>query len=404
MSKTCEIEKNCDIWPLNMRTHKLFSLMDKVLGLFVSYRNHGKIPSPKSILLVNPAHIGDVVISTSLLPVLKNAFPQTKIGFLTGSWSKMVLERHPLIDRVHIIDHWRLDRGQKPLRKKIVNYVLQRQKVIPEIREQGYEVSICLRFLGYKFVPPIWEAGIPYRLGYDVMGFAPLLTHILPLKIEGGRKHEMIYQADLMSFLDVPEESYAYLWPNLPPATEKGKAELECLLGKHSGYRVLHMGSGLKLREWPRDKWKTLARRLVEEKVNLVFTGVGEYERRAVREVSDALPNIVNACDRLSWEGLVELIRRADLVYCVETSVGHVASAVKTPSVAIYGGLADPRQWKPYGDQCILATVDLPCSPCFLKNGCESMTCLRDLSVETVWEMGEQALNFNQHNNLLIEH
>lgn len=401
MNKTRDFGENRSNWPRTMETHRLFSLIDSFLGLFVGYRNNGRIPPPRSILLVNSAHLGDLVISTSLLPVLKHAFPQVKIGFLIGSWCKAVVENHPLVNRVHYLDHWHLNRDRKPLGKKILSYTSQRQKVIPEIREQGYDVAICLRFLFFKFVPPIWEAGIPYRLGYDFGGFAPLLTHVLPLRMEFGCKHEVMYQAELLSFLDVPEKSYAYLWPNLPPGTEQGKAEVELLLDGCRNYRVLHIGSGLKLREWPRNRWQTLARRLVEENHVLVFTGVGEYERRAIGEISNSLPNCLDACDRLSWEGLVELVRGAELVYCVETSVGHVASAVHTPSVAISGGFADPLQWKPYGDQCVLATVDLPCVPCFRRYGCNSMACVRDLSVEAVWQAGEKAMEFKQRHNPL---
>ena len=52
---------------------------------------------PRRILLLNGTHIGDIIISTSILPILRSAYTSAEIGFMVGSWSSMVLKNHPEI-------------------------------------------------------------------------------------------------------------------------------------------------------------------------------------------------------------------------------------------------------------------------------------------------------------------
>ncbi len=390
---TCEINQHI-ITRFNKRYRaqtNIFRLRNLFMKLIVSSSKLPYIAPPKSILLANGAHIGDVVISTSLLPILKHAFPGIKVGFLMGSWSKMVLENHPLVDRVHVIDHWFASRESKPMCYKILNYLQQRRDVIHEIKKEHYDVAVDLRLWFPDLTGVLYEAKIPYRIGYDRLGSAPLLTHVLNFR--PGRKHEAIWQAELLRFLPIAEESYAFQRQSLPPGDVKCKAEVKALLGGDSKrYRILHVGSSQQNREWPKANWQALTQRILQENCLLVFTGKGQYEKHLILEIIDGVPNCLDVCNKLSWDGLVELVKGAELVYCVETSVGHIAAAVGTPGVALYGGTVDPSHWKPYSDQCVLAYAPLACSPCFRKKGCKTMDCLRELSVDAVFEAGKKAL------------
>src|SRR5690242_12990512 len=69
--------------------------------------------NPKRILVVNGAHVGDVVMSTAVLGALRSAYPASEIGFVAGSWSKMVVTNHPMVDFVHVVDHWKMNRSRR---------------------------------------------------------------------------------------------------------------------------------------------------------------------------------------------------------------------------------------------------------------------------------------------------
>jgi heptosyltransferase-2 len=108
--------------------------------------------------------------------------------------------------------------------------------------------------------------------------------------------------------------------------------------------------------------------------------------------VAEAVPACIVATNRLDWQALVALISGAELVYSVETSIGHVAVATGRPVVAIYGGMADPLHWKPYGDAAALVTHETPCHPCFRKQGCATRDCLTMVSLDDVFSAGERLL------------
>src|SRR5579864_9028118 len=69
----------------------------------------GNMKPPTRILLLNGAHIGDVVIASSVIPILRSAYPDAEIGMLVGTWSQMVVNNHPELTYTHYVDHWRLN-------------------------------------------------------------------------------------------------------------------------------------------------------------------------------------------------------------------------------------------------------------------------------------------------------
>jgi len=66
--------------------------------------------------------LGDVLLSSIILPGVRKKFPLAKIGFLTGSWSGEVVKGSPYIDEVYYIDHWKLYRGGKGRLKSFLMY------------------------------------------------------------------------------------------------------------------------------------------------------------------------------------------------------------------------------------------------------------------------------------------
>jgi heptosyltransferase-1 len=355
-------------------------------------RHSAPVPPPRRILLANYGHLGDVVISTACITILKNVWPDVEIGFLIGSWSRPVLEGHPDIRHLHVADHWFMDRGPQSRVIKAPRYWRSSRRVAREIESVGYDVAVDLRAYMPNAVPILWLANIPVRIAYTSVGFGPLLTH--PKEFVFQRKHESEIQTDLLRALPIPEESFVLPAFRPAPATPQSIKEVFELLAtavwKDGAFRVLHVGASVPVRDWPTAHWRSLAERLTAHGCRLVFTGRGTRDRPLIDPVIAGLPNCLNACDKLSFPGLVELIRRAELVYSVETMAGHIAVAVGTPCVGIYGGMSDPRHWSPRpGPKNICVTHVVPCWPCFQYNGCKQMSCLRGLEVESVYSGGE---------------
>jgi ADP-heptose:LPS heptosyltransferase len=376
----------------------LFAALDWVLSRNsgIVTRNEITIPQPRRLLLSNAGHLGDVIITTALLPVLHHYFPGIEIGILIGSHSQSVVKGHPLITRVHVLDHWYLRRDVVSMSEKLTQYyVFDRGKAIRELSTCAYDVAIDVRAWFPNFISVLSRVKIPISIGFNRMGLGRLLTH--PCEHRYDRRHELEYQFELLKFIGVERSSLWLAQPSLPPILPAAISEAKAVVGNLERYHVLHMAASTSTRDWPFERWKMLALSLVDRGITPVLTGYGPRDAAMNARIAYAVPGCVDACDRLSWNGLVAMIAGAELVYSVETSVGHVAAALKRPVVAIYGGMADPRHWKPYGDNSIVATKLMNCNPCFNKKGCNRRECLVQLETEEVISIATQLIhNFRE--------
>ncbi|MBI5443947.1 MAG: glycosyltransferase family 9 protein [Deltaproteobacteria bacterium] len=377
----------------NPRWNVVFRTMDNVLGICRPGKAPALPPAPRRLLLANPAHLGDIIASTAVLSILKSAFPKVQVGMLVGSWSAPLVAGHPQVDRVHVFDHCLANRGNTSFFAKLRRHWTTRAAALAEIQAVGYDTALDLYSYFPNLIPLLWRAGIPIRIGYTSGGFGPLLTH--PVPFVQSQKHESEYQAELFRVLPVPEEAFSTRWGMLPDPPEDAAGQAERFVSRSpicgGAYRVLHLGTGGSLlREWPFHQWRAMAERLVGEGHRLVFTGQGDRERTQIQTVIEGLPGCANACNELGWGAFVEVLRRAEVVYSVETSAGHLAASFGTPCVSLYSGMHDHHRWRPRGRFCRLLTRPLPCSPCFRRQGCEGMECIRLLEVDAVYQAGEE--------------
>jgi ADP-heptose:LPS heptosyltransferase len=329
---------------------------------------------PKKILLCNTAHLGDVVISTTVLPRIKKRFPGCKIGFLTSSASKVVLEGHPLVAKIHQWDHWVFSRG-RCLCKAALHQWKSRRRLIKEIEAERYEVAVDLYSYFPNSVRLLAQAKIPVRIGYTTGGFSRLLTHPVEWDFHGryvGYAHHYLLR-----------EIGIELNHEAPLPTNLGKRE--------KGDRVIvHMGSGSSLKEWNRAKWSQLIRCLIERGKKVALTGQGEREAAQCKDVAMATGS-EDLSNRLKWGQFVEVIQEAALLISVDSAAIHIAAASETPTVALFTGISSPYMWSP-PTSCFRGVMSrVPCAPCFKKNGCLGMNCIQGIQVEEVlkyaWEL-----------------
>ncbi|HSX38041.1 MAG TPA: glycosyltransferase family 9 protein, partial [Chlamydiales bacterium] len=220
--------------------------------------NRRPIPeNPQKILLCNIANLGDVVISTTVLPIVKKRYPNCEIGFLTSSMAKVAIQDHPLVSRVHVFDHWYLSTYGKC--KAALHHWKTRKRALSEIGQ--YDLAIDLYSYFPNAIPLLTKARIPIRIGYPTGGFSNLLTH--PMKWDFPDRYVGIAHFHLLTALgiDIIDES------PLPAYNYKKKS---------SKHIVVHMGSSSKLKEWEPKKWVQLIQRIEESDSEVILTGKGE--------------------------------------------------------------------------------------------------------------------------------
>lgn len=337
----------------------------------------------KRILFCNNAHLGDVIIATSIVRLVKKYYPNMEIGFLAGSWAKKILDKHSLIDRVYYLDHWHLNRSKISLVSKLLLHMKTARRAVSEIRRGNYDVAIDLYPFFENSIFLLWCTKIPIRVGYASGGLGSLLTHPQTWNLE--EKHIAYYHIDLVRVIFQEFPQFPQLRPIIP---QNPQVNLDGLLSKYfikNGYVVCHPGSGSALRNWPLDKWMKLRELLVSSGNCLVFTGLGHSEAKDINTIiGDDFTNCINLCDQLSWYEFVEIIARAKCLIGVDSSASHVAAAVGISSVIICGGMVNFKHWQPLTKKTKILYNDVDCLPCYNGRGCKNMRCIRELDAAIV--------------------
>lgn len=380
----------------NPAYNALLGGLDALLScLTVTQRRDFPVQKPRRILLCNIAHLGDVVVATSILPVLREAFPEAEVGFLAGSWAQPILSAHPGVTRVHFLDHWMLNRAALSKQEKLRRYLRTRKQALREIRAAGYDAAIDLMWNLPNTLPLLYQARIPVRIGYGSGGFGPLATHCLPLRDD--RLHVTQRHLALLKVLPLGALAGVPLIPELPPPSAAAVAAAACAFQAASvqfqphGYLVFHVGTGASLKEWSPEKWRALAKRLAGPDRIIAFTGSGARDHALIAQSMDGLSYCVNLCDHLPWSSFVAAISQARLVVCVDTVAAHVASAMGTPCQVLFCGQW-PYLWRPLGPESRILMEPVPCAPCHRSSGCTGMECLRSVTVKTVSEAAQALL------------
>jgi ADP-heptose:LPS heptosyltransferase len=372
----------------NLGRNAFLGVTDRLLAAVARSEVTPLPAEPRRVLLAVGGHLGDAVIATSAIALVKRAFPAAEIGIVLGSWARTAVEGHADLRWIHTVDHWKVNRSRTSIATRWIHDRRSRRRALREIRAVRYDVAVDLYMYYPNMAGLLWRAGIPVRIGYTSGGYGPLYTH--PVDWSDGEQHTAEQQASLLRVLApglAAAAGLAYHIPEVPTAArdraEDVLRDAEVALGQ---YLVLHMASGSPMREWPREKWRELAAQLAADGHHLVFTGTGDPQRQAADDVARGLPRCANLCGQLGWHEFIHVVKSAELVVCVETVASHIAAAVGTPCVALWTGVARLSHWRPFGAESVVLTNPVPCAPCYRGRGCATMSCVRDLTVDTVLE------------------
>jgi len=346
------------------------------------------------ILVIKLRHHGDVLLTSPVFTVLKRAAPHAEVDALVYRETAPMLARHPAIAELHTID-----RGWKragPLGQARGEWELWRA-----LRRRRYDLVVHLtehprgawlrRLVGarYGVAPARRDAGRWWRASFT--------HHYLPPP-QGVHRHTVEVNLDALRRLGMwpaDDEKPVVLVPG-PDA----EARANVLLATHGlvrgRYVVVHPGSRWLFKCWPADATATVIDRLAEGGWSVVLTGAPDPAERALVEAikGKARARIVDLSGQVSLSELGALIAGARLFFGVDSAPMHMAAAVGTPTVALFGpsGEADWGPWRvPHR---VVASSAFPCRPCG-NNGCGGSNhsdCLLTLPVARVWAAIEDLL------------
>jgi ADP-heptose:LPS heptosyltransferase len=359
--------------------------IDWFLELFYKSSKEKLKVSPKKILLCCQAHIGDAILASSVVPVIKSAFPQAQIGFLIHPGSIEVLTNNPHVSWVHTFSHWKLNRQNLSFWKKLSIHLKSRSRVVREIKANEYDLAIDLYPYFPNSIPLLFSVKIPLRLGWTSAGFAGLLTHGVDWRSDMG--HVVEWHKKLLSTITACENYLKLARPEIF-TSEDIKSQWQSISLNQSipdRFLAFHIGAGGLHRRWQTQHWKQLAELCVNRGESIVLLGHGDEEQAICGDISAHVKNVYDMSGKLTWLLMTEAIAQSELLVGLESASGHIAAARQKPSVSIYSGTTQISIWRPFHPLSRVILHPVPCSPCYMSTGCEGMECIRLTTPETVF-------------------
>lgn len=345
------------------------------------------------LLVIKLADIGDVLTATPALRSLRATFPRARIAALTAPHCRPLLQASGLVDEVYAFDKGRFDR---PSGLASPSGLAALARLTAWLRRSRFDAALLLHHLTTPFGRAKYRAlmlatGAPVRAGLD-NGHGGFLTHRAP---DGGfgARHEVEYCNDVVGLVGAPPDLGPLAFPSAPQHSQQAAA----LLGDTGGAPLLavHPGAGgfSLARRWPADRFGRVARALAQRGARIVVVGGPEEAALAGAVAAQVGPAAINLAGRTDLFVLGAVLQRCNAFVGNDSGVTHIAAAVGTPLVAVFGP-TNHQAWGPWtGGRSPAAVVraDLPCSPCTYRRhslgtpqGCPRRTCLELVTPEQV--------------------
>jgi heptosyltransferase II len=341
------------------------------------------------ILVIRLDRIGDLALSLPALEELRRRFPGASISVMTRPATADLLLGHPSIDEVI---PYRYEKGGRHAFPR--GYL----RFLEEIMKRRFDAAVILHPGIRSYLVP-FLAGIPRRIGYRGR-HAWLLTQALPDERHLGKKHESQYAVDLAAALGGEAKAPAAP-PRLaidPQSVSDVSGELQRSgVGTAERLLALHPGASCVSKRWPKEKFAELARRLSAgfPEHRLVIVGGKETAEAAAFIAAAAPVRAIDVSGKLGLRELSALLSRCDLLVSNDSGPVHVAAAVGTRVISLFGrnqaGLSETR-WRPLGEGHAVLRKDVGCQVCLAHRCTIGFECLEAIQPEEVLEMARRLL------------
>jgi heptosyltransferase-2 len=309
------------------------------------------------ILVLQTAFPGDVVLILPLVQALREHVPAAEIACLTTPRAADLLAHHPAIDERIMYDKRGKDRG-------VGGFI----RMVRRLRTRPFDLAL-IPHRSLRSAALCRLAAIPRRIGFSTSAGRLLLTDVVAYD---PHAHEIRRNLQLLTPLGVPVAET--LRPRLFPGDAERREAGLILDGLSAGPGMvvaLAPGSVWATKRWPEEKYAELGRRLTGRGDAVVLVGGPEDEALCAR-IARAVggDRIRSAAGRLSLLGSAALLARCEVLVSNDSAPMHLAGAVGTRVVAVFGPTVPAFGFAPSGPRDIVVeTHGLLCRPCAIHGG-----------------------------------
>ena len=330
--------------------------------------------APQKILLIRLSSLGDIVLTTPAIRAVRAHFRDAYIAMLVAKQSAEILRENPYLDEIITFDRRAKDKDTREM-----------LRIIRLLRERKFTLAIDLQ---RKFRTGLLMAfsGAPERIGKG--RFCTVRVQ------EQGNKHATAHYFDVLHAAGIPAEDQG-LELFLSESERFAAAQRFDTAGVSNEQLKIGFfpGAGWKLREWMPERFAEIGDRLVQHfNANVLIFG-GQKEAALVQTVANLMnAEAITFAGNLQIRQLTACIEKCDLFLTNDTGPMHIAAAVGTPTVSLFGP-GNHTRFQPLGTQHQTIRHDVPCSPCKqFTNKCKDNICMKGIAVDEVWQSISRAL------------
>jgi len=334
------------------------------------------------ILLIKPSSIGDVVHALPFLKVLRDHYPHDLIHWLVSSACRDVVEGNPLLDNIVVYER------TPKTKARGASFV----RLLRTLRAAHYTISIDLQGLLRSAAFTV-AAGAPVRVGFKNAREGAPLSYNRAVPVPSLDMHAVdryLLVAESLG-ISIPA-SWRVEFPlfvrdearrSLDGILERSGAEYaECLL-------VIAPAARWESKTWPAKHFAASANALSRKHgLQVIVTGSPAEVACAqkVASLMDTKPVVL--AGKISLAQMIALVSRARLLLTNDSGPMHIADALGTPLVAVFGP-TNPVRTGPYRQRTHVVRADVACAPCYRKV-CAKAECMREVTPEMVMQKARQ--------------
>ncbi len=342
--------------------------------------------APRRILIVRLSALGDIVMASGLIPALKTRFPDAELSWVCEAGCVPLLKHNPRLKEVIV---WPRSEWEALLKAKRYLALWQSVRAFrARLRAERFDLVLDGQGL-LKSGLIAWFTGAPRRISIIAREGSHRLMHEVVTPTPGADPVMGSEYRFLARHLGAPQGSFVHdLAVGEAPQTRARHALEEALRARGlDGLTarplvVLAPFTTRPQKHWVEPRWAELAQALWDQGLQPVVLG-GPADRDAADRIVAELPQVPSLAGALKLDESVALIADAHLLVGVDTGLTHMGSALRVPTLALFGST------RPYlqGPTPLTRVMydALPCSPCRRRPTCNGdFTCMKQLTVDRV--------------------
>jgi heptosyltransferase-2 len=331
----------------------------------------------KRILIIQTAFLGDVILCTPLIKASKKLFPNSFISFLLIPETKNTLENNPHLNEIIVYDKKGEDKGVK-------NFF----KMVKKIKRGNFDLALIPhRYLRSALLA--YLAKIPQRIGFDKSSGSFLFTQKVTYK---NNSHEIERNLSLLNdftgdLLDKTPE----LFPNPQDFSYTQRLLRDSGVKDNDKTVGIAPGSIWATKRWLPERFAEVSDRLIKEAgAKVIFLGSREDEKLCLEIANLMQEKPIILAGKTSILQSAVIISKCKVILSNDSAPVHIASAMKKPTVAIFGSTIPEFGFAPYGEGNIIIEKKIECRPCGIhgKDKCpkKHFKCMTEITTQEVFE------------------